>query len=299
MDWNSDGEPDIISGDRYGYLNVFTYNQTDSTMTAHYKMLLVNGDTLDVGYNSEPSVFDWNGDGKKDLLMGVDARHIRVYINQTSDTWPMFQEYDTVRAGGQVVNFYRVNPYMFDLNQDGLLDLICGEQNGYVHYFENTGTDTAPVFAAGETLKLNDGTPVRWTRNNYYYGSRCGFGDWNNDSVPDFLMSTYEGQIELYLGLAPVGVEERPARPISGVRVSPVPGGPPVQFAMTLTRTATLAVLDNSGRVVRTLGTLDPGNSSVAWNGLDDDGRRVPAGVYFARLAAGSEARTTRVVLAR
>jgi flagellar hook assembly protein FlgD len=72
-----------------------------------------------------------------------------------------------------------------------------------------------------------------------------------------------------------------------------------VQFAVTLTRTATLAVLDNSGRVVRTLGTLDPGNSSVAWNGLGDDGRRVPAGVYFARLATGTEARTTRVVLAR
>jgi hypothetical protein len=35
---------------------------------------------------------------------------------------------------------------------------------------------------------------------------------------------------------------------------------------------------------------------SLTWDGNDDGGRAVPGGVYFYRLDAGREARTTRVV---
>lgn len=299
MDWNQDGEWDIISGDRDGYLNVFI--RTGDSLTAYMQYTDTLGVPIDIGYNSEPNLFDWNGDGMRDLVTGEQSYEVRVYPNIGSDTWPMFDNanYFLVEAGGSPIYFYRVNPYLFDLNRDGRQDLLVGENNGYVHYFENQGPDTNPVFAAGETLKLEDGRPVRWTRTTYYYGSRCGFGDWNNDSIPDFLLSTYEGQIELYLGLAPTGVAEQRPRPVERFQVSPVPGGPPVRFSLGLNRSAELAVLDNAGRVVRALGSFEPGTADVTWDGRDDAGNRVPAGVYFCRLAAGDETRVGRVVLAR
>ncbi len=298
MDWNSDGEWDIISGDRNGYLNVFI--RDDTALTAYKQYKLMDATVLDVGSNSEPNVFDWNGDGKKDLIIGVQTRQVRVYLNQTSDTWPMFQSYSTVQAGGTDINLYRVNPYMFDLDRDGKPDLICGEDRGYVHFFKNVGSATSPEFAAGETLKLQNGTPVRWRHSSYYYGSRCGFGDWNNDSIPDFLMSTYDGQIELYLGFALTGVNDELRMPIAEFRVNPVPGGPPVRISYSLSRTASasIEILDGLGREVRNLGVVPAGRQrTVEWDGTDGAGRRMPAGVYFCRLVAGEDSRTGRVVL--
>ncbi len=63
-----------------------------------------------------------------------------------------------------------------------------------------------------------------------------------------------------------------------------------------------LRVLDVSGRSVRTLvskGQMS-GTYSVTWNGLDDFGRRVAPGVYFATLeGAGSEMARAKIVVSR
>ncbi len=307
MDWNSDGEPDIISGDRSGYLNVFLrfgneledYRQHPRTMQYWDNF----GVPMNVGANSEPDVFDWNDDGKKDLVIGDQSYEIRLYLNQGSDVSPEFGDYSTIAAGGSQIRLYRVNPYIFDLNGDGRKDLICGEQNGYVHFYENLGPDSAPQFAAGETLKLVNGTPVRWTRNSYYYGSRCGFGDWNNDEVPDFLMSTYEGQIELYLGQSTDAVAEgNPATLIHELLVAPSPGPAPIRVSFSLSRPADvrIEIVDRLGRTVRHLGTAAAiEHRSVEWDGTDDEGRQLAAGVYFCRLAAGEDTKTGRLVLSR
>src|SRR5262245_24030267 len=51
-----------------------------------------------------------------------------------------------------------------------------------------------------------------------------------------------------------------------------------------------LRLYDAGGRRVRTLidAALPAGRHHVTWNGLDDAGRRLPAGLYFCRLAAGA-----------
>lgn len=65
---------------------------------------------------------------------------------------------------------------------------------------------------------------------------------------------------------------------------------------------ATLEVADVSGRVRRRLvadAAAGPGRFAVRWDGRDGRGAPVPAGVYFLRLAAGSEVRTRAVVVLR
>ena len=60
-----------------------------------------------------------------------------------------------------------------------------------------------------------------------------------------------------------------------------------------------LSVLDPSGRRVRGLyrGTLDGGAHTATWDGEDEAGRRVAAGVYVSYLKAGALSRTQRLVL--
>jgi hypothetical protein len=65
--------------------------------------------------------------------------------------------------------------------------------------------------------------------------------------------------------------------------------------------TPLLRIYDATGRCVRTLplsSFLSP-LSSLSWDGLDDSGRRVPAGPYFIEARSGSEVQLTRVVLVR
>ncbi|MEN8006587.1 MAG: PKD domain-containing protein [Candidatus Krumholzibacteriota bacterium] len=62
-----------------------------------------------------------------------------------------------------------------------------------------------------------------------------------------------------------------------------------------------LQVYDISGRLVRSLlnGSLGAGRQDVVWNGKDDSGQQVAAGVYFYHLNAGSYNETRRMVLVK
>jgi hypothetical protein len=60
-----------------------------------------------------------------------------------------------------------------------------------------------------------------------------------------------------------------------------------------------VAVYDALGRVVCGLvdGVTEPGYYAVRWRGDDDQGRRVPAGVYFVKLSAGDYQQVQKAVL--
>lgn len=65
--------------------------------------------------------------------------------------------------------------------------------------------------------------------------------------------------------------------------------------------TVELAIFDLSGRLVRSLGSgvLDGSAQNAMWNGVDDAGDHVPAGVYICRLLAPSGLVTRKVTLLR
>lgn len=72
----------------------------------------------------------------------------------------------------------------------------------------------------------------------------------------------------------------------------PNPGTGPVRFGIALPREdrVDVRIFDASGRCVRVLlhGWRPAGASSIVWDARDDRGRRVPAGLYWARLASGT-----------
>lgn len=67
---------------------------------------------------------------------------------------------------------------------------------------------------------------------------------------------------------------------------NPVEGDAWVRFLLPKPGEVLVAIYDVAGRQIRTLydGALPEGSHAVPWNGEDDEGRPVGAGVYFARL---------------
>ncbi|MBM3315275.1 VCBS repeat-containing protein, partial [candidate division WOR-3 bacterium] len=264
----------------------------DSLLHAFYQYRLLDSTPLNVGANSQPAVADWDGDGRKDLLLGTETGYINFYHNFGTDSWPMFQTFEQVHANGSAIYLYRVNPVIFDLDGDNRQDLICGANDGCVRFYRNTGTNAMPVLAAEETLRLQDETPIQ-PIGTYQVGSRCGFGDWNNDGWPDFLMSGYEGMVQLHLGLPFVGVEEgsrhEPALPAQSVVASA--SRPAVVRVPALVGGQRVVVADAAGRPAAEFGTAPDGR--VVW-----ECGGVAPGVYFCRLT-GPTRPLARIVVAR
>ena len=285
-----------MSGDRNGYFNVWIWDDTGFVAYTQYKK--TDSTPINVGYNSYPSVIDWNGDGKKDLLLGCENGQVLLWANVGSDTWPMFQAAETVAAGGDPLYQYRVNPFVFDLDRDGVNDLACGDGNGYVLFYRNTGTNAAPVLAAAETLKTPRGLPVQ-SGGSATYGSRCWFGFWDADTVPDILLSAYDGNVELFHGVWPVGVTEGEPTPAPlALRAGPNPTTGRSTIWCEATAGAELVVCDDIGRVVRHLGVTS-GRSAQVWDGRNDNGAEVNSGVYFCRLTGSGQTASARIVVSR
>lgn len=94
------------------------------------------------------------------------------------------------------------------------------------------------------------------------------------------------------------------AATLSGILAFPNPfdANTSIRFSLRAAEDVTLVIHDVTGRVVRRLfeGALAAGARSITWEGRDDAGHPVSAGIYFARLRAGREPeRTVRIVRLR
>ncbi|MEK9149553.1 MAG: VCBS repeat-containing protein, partial [Candidatus Desantisbacteria bacterium] len=77
IDYNNDGKKDLLIGDRYGNIRLFSNTNTDEAPLFSEPTTIQSG----VGNNASPFVIDYNKDGKKDLLVGVEDGTIWLFIN--------------------------------------------------------------------------------------------------------------------------------------------------------------------------------------------------------------------------
>ena len=85
------------------------------------------------------------------------------------------------------------------------------------------------------------------------------------------------------------------------VRPNPVAGRAALGFELARGGDVTLELYDVHGRRVRRIvrGPLEPGRYTYEWNGADDRGAALPAGVYVVRLSAPGGSASRRVALVR
>jgi hypothetical protein len=63
-----------------------------------------NGTPIDVGWYGAPSMYDWDGDGQKDMIVGqYEYGYIRFYQNIGSDPSPTFNGFTYLSASGSQI----------------------------------------------------------------------------------------------------------------------------------------------------------------------------------------------------
>jgi len=146
--------------------------------------------------NASPDVVDWNGNGKKDLMVGESsAGNVQFFANTGTDASPLFAGGVLVTADGVAITTstgFRSGstPQAVDWNNDGFLDLITGEANGSVRVYP------------GSVAGLTDYTAVQaggWDFTALGGSSKPEVADWNNDGAKDLLVGNGYGTIDLLL----------------------------------------------------------------------------------------------------
>jgi hypothetical protein len=215
VDWNNDGKQDLLVGDSFGGVRI--YKNTNSITDP-----ILDGGTLILNTGNDRAtaiVDDWNGDGKKDLLVGNLTGTIQVYLNGGTDATPSFGSAYNLQVGG--VDFDvnsgissdtngRSAPRIYDWDGDGNKDLLVGQLSGNIYYLRNTGENTAPVFNTVDKLLLGDGTPLRYLSDAIPPAvpaagprSRFDITDWNNDGYADIVVGGSDGKVMLFTAVAP------------------------------------------------------------------------------------------------
>jgi hypothetical protein len=147
-DWNEDGKKDLVMGNGSGEIFVYL-NEGTNAQPVFGKPIKLNNGKLDVGSDSAPDVVDWNGDGKKDLVVGNDNGEIFVFINQGTNHEPQFNnEGDKLplELGPGAI------PQVLSKGR-GINDLVVADRYGEVTHCPNTGSPMSPNFSEKRILK--------------------------------------------------------------------------------------------------------------------------------------------------
>ncbi len=166
----------------------FQFEQTD----------IFQSQMVEVGRDAKPELFDYNGDGLLDLVIGNHHRFLQgekkssitLYENIGSSTAPSFKyitdDYGSFSSLGLGEG---MDPTFGDLDDDGDKDLIIGMSEGELYYFENNPVANVANF----TLSATD-----------YFGIDVGafaspqLFDLDGDSLLDLIIGEKDGYLNYY-----------------------------------------------------------------------------------------------------
>lgn len=237
-DWNGDGKLDLIAGDTDGYVWYFrnTTNEKFPVFAAGEK-LNSNGKPIRVygewkesraaGY-ARPDVYDWNNDGRKDLLVADGRGWLFLFLNNGTATNPKLDGGMRMQANGKPIDgTARGSVLVCDWNNDGKKDIIFGmiggkelsehrdwpplhenptEDSGFLFY-KNIGTDASPLLDFPKWIYAGPGGGKVITYSRPNLGD---YVDWNGDGKKDLVACEFERNARVYINTGSGGNNEEP-----------------------------------------------------------------------------------------
>jgi hypothetical protein len=212
--WDGDALKDLLVGHLDGTIMVYSnVGSAENPVFDDGTFLQVGQTSIDVGNVATPTIVDWNGDYRKDLVVGDEAGNIHLFLNEGTDEAPVFLNETLVQENGADLLVQQdyvpgspsvglgSSPEVLDLNGDGMKDLLSGGVAGQLLLYPNVGTDSAPVFS-GHSLVQADGVNIEVDAvSGASPRSRPFVCDWTGDGNLDVLVGAGDGKVYLYQGV--------------------------------------------------------------------------------------------------
>ena len=200
----------------------------------------------------------------------------------------------------------------FDANSASVAGLP-GDELGDGLALDLDGGDSASNNTSPDVLTATQGTPCLVYGSGTTAGVRRAWGSGRIVMTSFSLEGVQSSAQRTALTAAVLGwytggasaVGDLPTARLAAPVATPNPFNPRTVLSFVLggaqAQPVTITVHDARGRLVRSLlqAPLEPGRQAVAWDGRDDGGRNLAAGVYLARIRAGAEAVSLKMTLAK
>jgi hypothetical protein len=197
---------------------------------------------------------------------------------------------------------------------------MTGATSGVLSFWHRYDTEAAYDLCLVQVSTNNGST---WTQVASYSGSHTSWSEVSIDITPyvgtsqfkvRFILDSdswvtrdgwYVDDVQVSRDVPTTGVHDTdvlPARIALSNHPNPFSLETGIRYQLPASGSVRLAIYDLSGRLVRTLldgETRPAGAHQVAWNGCDDRGLPVAAGVYFAKIAAAGGESTRKLALIR
>ena len=154
---------------------------------------------------------DYDGDGRADLVVGIedwsdygwdnawDAQgrwqngplHGYVFVFRNLGDGNYADSFQVQAAGGPVDTFGCPSPNFVNFDDDDDLDLLCGEFLDGLTYYENTGTNSEPIYGQAQRVVDSKGAPVRMDLEMIV---PIAF-DWDRDGDADLIVGDEDGRV--------------------------------------------------------------------------------------------------------
>ncbi len=227
LDWDKDGDIDLIVGDEDGRV-AFMENtgKVNNHMPAFKspKYFQQKAEYVKFGALVTPFSIDWDEDGDEDLICGNSAGYIGFIENLDGKDSPRWAVPQLLEAADNVIRIQAgengsiqgpceskwgyTTLSVEDWNNDGLKDIIVNSIWGKIIWYENIGTKghpklakEKPIYVKWDTktpnLDWNWWTPEPNTIATQWRTTPTAI-DWNKDGLMDLVMLDQEGYLSFY-----------------------------------------------------------------------------------------------------
>lgn len=227
IDWDKDGDQDLIVGDEDGRV---AWVENTGKVKDHMpvfnspRYFQQKADNVKFGALVTPFAVDWDDDGDEDLICGNTAGYVGFIENLDGANPPSFAKPVYLDAGVQILRILAgpsgsiqgpceakwgyTTLSVADWNGDGLKDIIVNSIWGKVLWYENTGTKKNPKLGEAQSIKVAWEGNVPKPKWNWWLPEADELAtqwrtspiaiDWNKDGLMDLVMLDHEGYLTFF-----------------------------------------------------------------------------------------------------
>lgn len=195
-DINKDGLLDIVAGNMGNYdslanqyvANLSYFENIGSSTDPEFRLVdkdfaNISNIKLNAGLYAQslfPAIADINADGRDEMLVGDNNGKIHLFRDSSNTAGsPDFRLVTKNFAKIGLFKNRNCSPTLYDLNKDGLIDLLIGYENGLIEFYPNYGTATEAVFNFEVDSVIYQGNnSVRYYFDQKYDVSKLSVGQW-------------------------------------------------------------------------------------------------------------------------